>query len=95
MGVEPIRFAGAIRHWNPEKASGLAVVDIPPVLVPSIGGLKQQRVRGAIGGAGFTSNVMPAGGGRLALSVSKAMMASANVGIGDAVDVEITAVGRD
>jgi hypothetical protein len=38
---------------------------------------------------------MPAGGGRLALSVSKAMMASAAVGIGDAVDVEITAVGRD
>ena len=95
LGVKPIRFAGAIRHWNPEKASGLAVVDIPPEHVPGIGGLKQQRVRGAIGGAEFTSNVMPAGGGRLALSVSKAMMASVNVAIGDHVDVEITGAGRD
>jgi hypothetical protein len=51
LGVDPIRFAGAIRHWNPEKASGLVVIDIPPELVPSIGGLKQQRVRGVIGGA--------------------------------------------
>ena len=38
---------------------------------------------------------MPAGGGRLALSVSKAMMKDAGVGIGDDVDVEITGVGRE
>jgi hypothetical protein len=38
---------------------------------------------------------MPAGGGRLALSVSKAMMAAAGVAVGDDVEVEITAVGRD
>ena len=30
--MEPIRFAGRIRYWNPERSSGLAVVDIP---VPS------------------------------------------------------------
>jgi hypothetical protein len=52
-------------------------------------------VRGTIGGAAFASNVMPAGGGRLALSVSKAMLSSANASVGDEVDVEITAVGRE
>jgi hypothetical protein len=38
---------------------------------------------------------MPAGAGRLALSVSKAMMKGAGVGIGDAAEFEITAVGRE
>jgi hypothetical protein len=93
--MEPIRFAGSIRYWNPERASGLAVADIPASHVATLGGLKQQRVRGTIGGAEFTSNVMPAGGGRLALSVSKAMMKAAGVGVGDETEIEITAVGRD
>ena len=54
-----IRFTGTIRHWNPDKASGLAVVDIPPGHVQALGGLKQQRVRGPVSGVEFTSNVMP------------------------------------
>ena len=93
--MEGIRFTGQIRYWNPEKASGLAVADIPAEHVTPLGGLKQQRVRGTIGGAEFTSNVMPAGGGRLALSVSKAMMTAAKAGIGDEAEIEITSVGRD
>jgi hypothetical protein len=93
--MEPIRFAGTIRHWNPEKESGLAVVDVPSDQIPTLGGLKQQRVRGTIGGADFISNVMPAGGGRLALSVSKAMMGAAGVGVGESADVAITGIGRD
>jgi Domain of unknown function (DUF1905) len=93
--VEPIRFTGQVRHWNPEKQSGLAVMDLPADAIPTLGGLKQQRVRGTIGGADFVSNVMPAGGGRLALSVSKAMMGVAGVGIGESADVAITKVGRD
>jgi hypothetical protein len=93
--VEPIRFTGQIRYWNPEKASGLAVADIPAPQVGAMGGLKQQRVQGTIGGSAFTSNVMPAGGGRLALSVSKAMMSAAGVGIGDQADIAITSVGRE
>jgi Domain of unknown function (DUF1905) len=88
--MDPIRFTGSIRHWDPAKASGLAVVDIPAEHVPTIGGLKQQRARGSIGGAEFTSNVMPAGNGRLALSVSKAMMAAAHLAIGDDAHVEIS-----
>jgi hypothetical protein len=93
--VESIRFSAQIRFWDPAKASGLAVVDVPAPLVPAFGGLKQQRVRGTIGGSEFASSVMPAGGGRLALSVSKAMMAAARLGVGDQAEIEITGVGRD
>jgi hypothetical protein len=74
---------------------GLAVVDVPAPEVAALGGLKQQRVRGTIGGAAFTSNVMPAGSGRLALSVSKAMMIAAKVGVGDVAELEIASVGQD
>jgi hypothetical protein len=93
--MDPIRFRSRIRYWNPEQQRGLAVADVPSEQVPSIGGLKQQRVQGRIGSAAFTSNVMPAGGGRLALSVSKAMQLAAKVGMGDEIEVEITAIGRD
>jgi len=93
--MEPMRFTTTIRYWNPEKASGLAVADIPEAHIPALGGLKQQKVRGTIAGADFASNVMPAGGGRLALSVSKAMMKDAGATIGDVVEVGITGVGRE
>ena len=93
--MDPITFTSRIRYWNPEKASGLAVADIPEVHHGALGGLKQQHVKGTIGGQEFASSVMPAGGGRLALSVNKAMMKSAGVSIGDEVAFEIRAVGRD
>jgi hypothetical protein len=91
--VAPVRFSGQIRYWSPERASGLAVVDVPAEHVDELGGLKQQRVRGTIGGAEFASNVMPAGGGRLALSVSKAMMKAAGVAVGDEAEFALTEVG--
>lgn len=93
--MDALKFTGQIRYWKPEQAGGLAVVDVPSDLVPAIGGLKQQRVHGTFDAADFTSSVMPAGSGRLALSVSKAMMAAAGVGVGDSADVAITRVGRD
>ena len=93
--MAPIRFTGLIRYWNPDKASGLAVTDIPTEHVAAMGGLKQQRVRGRIAGAEFASNVMPAGGGKLALSLSKAMMKAANIAVGDTTEIETHAVGRD
>ncbi len=93
--MELIRFSSRIRYWNAEKASGLAVADIPEAHHAALGGLKQQHVRGTIGRQEFASNVMPAGGGRLALSVSKAMMKSAGVAVRDEADFEITAVGRE
>jgi len=53
------------------------------------------RPRGSISGAEFGSSVMPAGSGRLALSVSKAMMAGANLAVGDKADIVLSGVGRD
>jgi hypothetical protein len=90
-----LRFTGEIRYWKPQQAGGLAVVDIPPPVAAALGGLKQQRVRGTIGSQAFTSSVMPAGGGRLALSVSKAMMTSAGLAVGDSAEVSISGIGRD
>jgi len=93
--MEPVRFSGQIRFWDPTRSSGLAVVDIPADHVPALGGLKQQRVQGTLGGSEFASSVMPAGKGRLALSVSKAMMASACLTVGDDAEIVIVSVGRD
>jgi len=93
--VEPIRFQGRIRYWDPAKSSGLAVVDIPAPRVAALGGLKQQRVQGTLGDAAFSSSVMPAGGGHLALSVSKAMLTAAGLSVGEGAVVSITKVGRD
>ena len=93
--MEPVRFSCKVRYWDPTKSSGLAVVDIPADHVPALGGLKQQRVQGTLGGSEFASNVMPAGQGRLALSVSKAMMAAARISIGDDAEIVIVRVGRD
>jgi hypothetical protein len=93
--MDPFRFTGRIRYWDPVKASGLAVIDIPAEHVPALGGLKQQHVQGSIGSVAFASSVMPAGGGRLALSVSKATLTSSGLSVGAVADVEIFAVGRD
>lgn len=84
-----MKFRATIRYWRPESHSGLAVVDIPSEHIQRLGGLKQIRVRGRINRAEYLSNVMPAGSGRLALSVSQKMMAAAGVGVGDEVDFEI------
>ncbi len=91
--MAPVRFSGTIRYWDPTKAAGLAVVDIPAEHIATIGGLKQQRARGSLAGAPFASSVMPAGQGRLALSVSKAMMAASHLAVGDRADVEISGLG--
>jgi hypothetical protein len=93
--MEPIRFRGQVRYWDPAKSSGLSVVEIPTEHIGTLGGLKQQRVHGRIDGVEFTSNVMPAGGGRLALSLSKAIQFAAGIGIGDAAKIEIDRVGRE
>jgi hypothetical protein len=93
--MEQVYFTGRIRYWDPERGSGLAVVDIPAVHVAALGGVKQQRVRGTIQGVDFASSVMPAGGGRLALSVSKALIGAAGLAVGDEAEVGISGVGRD
>ena len=78
-----------MRYFRPEKASGLAVVDIPKDVTAELGGLKQMRVIGTINRVDFTSNTMPAGGGVLALSVSKKLLDAAKLEVGDTAEIEI------
>jgi hypothetical protein len=93
--MQPIRFTGTIRYWDATRGGGLAVVDIPSEHVQALGGLRQQRARCSLAGADYASSVMPVGNGRLALSVSKAMIAASGLTIGDDAEVEISGIGRD
>jgi hypothetical protein len=83
------RFRGKVRHFRPELKSGLAVVDIPKAVAAELGGLKQMRVRGKLNGVDFNSNTMPAGGGVLALSVSRKLLDAGGLKVGDETDVEV------
>ena len=83
------RFRGKVCYFRPEQQGGLAVVDIPADVTQEVGGLKQMRVRGKLGAAEFTSNTMPAGGGVLALSVSRKLLSDAGLAVGDEAEVEI------
>ena len=87
--AERQKFRGKVRYFRPEAASGLAVIDIPAAVTKVLGGLKQMKVKGAINGAEFNSNTMPAGGGVLALSVNKKLLDAAKLSVGDRADVEI------
>jgi Domain of unknown function (DUF1905) len=87
-----MKFTATIRYWRPEQESGLAVAEVPSEHIPALGGLKQARVQGTINGAEYVSNVMPAGSGRLALSVSQKMMKAAGVRVGDDAEFEIARV---
>ena len=83
------RFHGTVRFFRPERASGLAVIDVPGDVTSALGGLKQMRVRGTLNGTEFSSNTMPAGGGVLALSVSRKLLDAAGVSVGDEAEIEI------
>lgn len=41
--MEPIRFRTQIHPWNPDKASGLAVADVPADLIPAFAGLSRRE----------------------------------------------------
>ena len=86
-------FRARVRYWRPEGAGGLAVIDLPPDVTVALGGLKQVRVTGLVNGMAFTSNTMPAGGGRLAMSMSRTLLDLAHAAVGDEVDVEVERLG--
>ena len=89
MSPERPRFRGTVRYFRPERASGLAVIDIPADVTAMLGGLKQTKVTGALNGVEFRSNTMPAGGGILALSVNRQLLAAAGLAVGEDAEVEI------
>ncbi len=87
--ASPLSFRATVRYFRPERGSGLAVVDVPPDVITRLGGLKQVRVQAAINGIVFTSNTMPAGGGRLALSLSRATLDAARITVGEEAEFEV------
>ncbi|HXS72307.1 MAG TPA: DUF1905 domain-containing protein [Patescibacteria group bacterium] len=82
-------FRSTIRYFHAEKGSGLTVADVPDDVTARLGGLKQLRVRAVINGKEFTSNTMPAGGGTLALSLSKAILKECGLTVGDEAEFEV------
>jgi uncharacterized protein DUF1905 len=87
MGQKP--FRATIRYFKPELKAGLAVLDVPKEVATGLGGLKQMRVKGTLNGGAFNSSLMPAGGGVLALSLSKKILDGAGVRVGDFASVEL------
>jgi Domain of unknown function (DUF1905) len=87
-----VKFKATIHHWKGK--SGLAIADVPDNHISALGGLKQRRVRGTINGVEYTSNVWPAGSGRLALTVSQKMMKAGGIEVGDSARFEIEAVQK-
>ncbi len=87
--TEDRSFRSTVRYFRPEKASGLTVADVPPDVTARLGGLKQLRVRAIVNGKAFTSNTMPAGGGKLALSLNKAILKECGLAVGDEAEFEI------
>jgi hypothetical protein len=90
----PIRFTGRVRRWDESKPGGLAVVDIPADLVAPLGGRKQMRVTGTLGGAPFTGSTMLVAGGGFAMGVSQAALKAAKASVGHEVEVELARVPK-
>jgi hypothetical protein len=91
MPMAEVTFRGRVRRWDESKPGGLAVVDVPSEHVPTLGGRRQYRVEGTLGGAPFRGSTMLVGGGGFAVGVSKAALEAAGAAVGDEVDV---AIGR-
>ena len=89
-----LRFRAKVRHFRPELKSGLAVIDIPKAVATELGGLKQMKVSGRLNKVEFNSNTMPAGGGVLALSLSRKLLDAARLKVGDQADVEFDRLAK-
>ena len=86
---ERIEFRGRVRLWDASKGGGMAVVDVPAELVERLGGRKQYRVDGTLGGASFSGSGMLVAGGGYCIGVSKAALKTAGAAVGDEVEVAI------
>jgi Domain of unknown function (DUF1905) len=90
---ESVRFRGRVRRWDETKQGGLAVVDIPADLVAPLGGRRQYRIDGTLGGAPFGGSTMLVAGGGFAVGVSKAALKAAGADVGDEVELVIGPAG--
>ena len=84
-----VTFRSRVRYWDPAKGGGLAVIDVPDDLVERLGGRRQYRVSGTLGGAPFSGSGMLVAGGGYCVGVSQAALKVAGKSVGDEVDVAI------
>jgi hypothetical protein len=89
MTGEQAAFRGRIRRWDESSGRGLAVVDIPAEIVATLGGRRQYRVAGSLGGVPFTGSTMLVAGGGFCVGVGKAALVASGAAVGDAVDVQL------
>ena len=82
-------FRGRVRRWREDKPGGLAVIDIPAELVAELGGRRQARMAGRLNGVPFTGSSMLVAGGGFCVGVSKAALKTADLAVGDEVDVDL------
>ena len=87
-------FRGRVRRWREDKPGGLAVVDVPSEQVAALGGRRQTRVTGTLGGVAFTGSTMLVAGGGFCVGVSQAALRSAGAEVGDEVELSITPAPR-
>ena len=88
-----VTFDGTVRRWREDRPGGLAVVDVPPDLVPELG-RRQQRVTGTLNDAPFTGSTMLVAGGGLCVGVSRAVLDAAHATVRDGVRLSIEPVPR-
>ena len=84
-----VTFRGRVRDWDEAAGKGLAVVDVPADLVERLGGRRQYRVAGTLGGAPCTGSGMLVAGGGYCLGVSQAALKAARAAIGGEAEVSI------
>jgi hypothetical protein len=65
------------------------VIDIPDVLVGQLGGRKQRRLSGTLGGSAFTGSTMLVAGGGFCVGVSRAALKAAGAAVGEVVEVTL------
>jgi len=86
---DPVVFRRRVRWWDPGKGSGLAVIDVPAAFVAALGGRKQARLAGSLGGVPFTGSGMLVAGGGYCVGLSKAALKPAGIGVGDEVEIVV------
>ena len=92
--MERVTFRGRVRRWDESKPGGLAVVDVPAELVPTLGGRRQYRVEGTLNGSPFSGSTMLVAGGGFAVGVSKTSLSAGQADLGENVELVIGAVPR-
>ena len=84
--AERLRFRSVIEQ---AQGPGATVALVSPDVAAALGGLKQMRVFGWVGGVEFKTSTYPWRGEGLYVGIPKAVREAAGVGLGDEVEIEL------